>query len=217
MIKRVARRYDFAGIPKDEWLALNGRLSGAQIRRLKVRRRVFATYRAAKGVLLFPVVVCRAVVNLLRALADIERLHAAPRRRLRAGVGCVIDQQTWLVNGENIELGAFVKISAFSSVIAGDRSRIKIGTNTIIGPGVTIVALNHGMALNGDPIRYQDWTEADVVIGDDVWIGANVVILPGTSVGSGCVIGAGAIVKAAVPPQTVAYMKDGDLFFRPRG
>ena len=119
------------------------------------------------------------------------------------GRGCVTDQQTWLVNGQNIELGAFVKISAFSSVIAGKGSRIKIGTNTIIGPGVTIVALNHGMALTDEPIRYQDWTEADVVIGDDVWIGANAVILEGVRVGKGSVVAAGAIVTDDVPENTV--------------
>ena len=124
----------------------------------------------------------------------------------------MIDRQTWFVNGHNIMMGDFVKVSAFSSVMAGNVSTIKIGTNTIIGPGVVIVSLNHGTKMNGVPIRYQEWkdsAEDSILIGEDVWIGANVVILPGTTVGSGSVIGAGAVIKGAISSETITYCKNG--------
>jgi acetyltransferase-like isoleucine patch superfamily enzyme len=115
--------------------------------------------------------------------------------------------QSWLVNGRNIHLGHFVKISAFSSVLAGDKASITIGDNTIIGPGVTIVAFNHGFKADDIPIRYQDWqdtSERSIIIGKDVWIGAHALVLPGSKIGDGSVIAAGCIVRGNVPALSIA-------------
>ncbi len=211
MSRRFDQKNDFSGITRDKWLASVGRLPDSELAKLKRREQRFLIYRALKFAVLLPVAIYRGIANIVRVLAEFERLHSAPRRKVREGVGCVIDMQTWLVNGQNIHLGDFVKISAFSSVIAGASSTVRIGTNTIIGPGVTIVALNHGITLGDQPIRYQEWNESPVVIGDDVWIGANVVVLPGSAIGSGCVIGAGTTVTGIVPPEMVAYMRDGKM------
>jgi acetyltransferase-like isoleucine patch superfamily enzyme len=216
MIRRFAKRYDFGGIPRDRWLASVGKLSPRDQARLRVRELVYSIYRALRAVMLAPITAASGVSSLFRLLGELERLHKAPRRKMREGVGCVIDIQTWLVNGRNIQLGDRVKISAFSSVIAGEHSIIKIGSNTIIGPSVTIVALNHGTKLGGGPIRDQEWVEASVEIGEDVWIGANVVILPGSCIGSGCVIGAGTVVKGILPAEQVVFMQNGSLVCRNR-
>jgi len=58
--------------------------------------------------------------------------------------------------------------------------------------------------------------EGSVDIGEDVWIGANVVILPGSRIGSGCVIGAGAVVKGELPADQVAFVQNGSLVCRNR-
>src|SRR5262245_609876 len=116
-------------------------------------------------------------------LLEFEELHFAPMRRIRKGKGCVVDRQTWLVNGHNITLGDYVKISTFSSIMAGHISTIRIGNNTIIGPSVLIASFNHGHSLTDVPIRYQSWQETiddSVEIGDNVWIGGRAIILPGT-------------------------------------
>lgn len=216
MKRRFMQRYDIGGIPRDRWLASIGKLSDDGRRRLRSREFMFASYRIIRALTLMPVAAVRSIATLFRLLGEFERLHCSPRRKMREGIGCVVDIQTWLSNGRNIELGNFVKISAFSSVIAGESSTIKIGSNTIIGPGVTIAALNHGIALNGQPIRYQEWVESSIIIGDDVWIGANVVILPGTTIGSGCVIGAGTVVKGVLPAESVVFMKNGILVCKKR-
>ncbi|MDX8339298.1 acyltransferase [Draconibacterium sp. IB214405] len=77
---------------------------------------------------------------------------------------------------------------------------IKIGANCLISQNITIVASNHETNKN-DLIRNQPWSQENntITIGDDVWIGANSVILPGVTISNGAVIGAGSIVTKDVP------------------
>ena len=77
------------------------------------------------------------------------------------------------------------------------------------GPGVTIVSGNHRTDVIGKYMsqitdadkRPED--DRDVIIEDDVWIGANATILMGVTIGRGCVIAAGAVVNKDCPPYCV--------------
>lgn len=103
--------------------------------------------------------------------------------------------------------------NAVGDVCIGHHTRIGLH-NTIIGPvsigshvnlaqGVVVTALNHNFALPSLPIDQQGITTHAVVIEDDVWIGANAVVLPGVTVGRHSVVAAGAVVSKDVPPCTV--------------
>ena len=81
-------------------------------------------------------------------------------------------------------------------------SQISIGRNCMIGPNCYITDANHGRAP-GVPVKEQKMVAQSVVIEDDVWLGAGVVVLPGVRLGRGCVIGAGAVVTHDVPEQAV--------------
>lgn len=81
-------------------------------------------------------------------------------------------------------------------------SQISIGRNCMIGPHCYITDANHGRAL-GVLVREQQMEPLPVVIEDDVWLGAGVVVLPGVRLGRGCVIGAGAVVTHDVPAGAV--------------
>lgn len=81
-------------------------------------------------------------------------------------------------------------------------SRISIGRNCMIGPHCYITDANHGRAA-GVLVREQQMEPQPVVIEDDVWLGAGVVVLPGVRLGRGCVIGAGAVVTHDVPAGAV--------------
>ena len=81
-------------------------------------------------------------------------------------------------------------------------TEIRIGRNCMIGPYCYITDANHGRAP-GVPVKEQTMEPRPVVIEDDVWLGAGVVVLPGVRLGSGCVIGAGAVVTNDVPPGAV--------------
>lgn len=73
-----------------------------------------------------------------------------------------------------------------------------------IGPNVSIITgEHHTMIEERRANRGYEFTRP-VVIGDDCWIGAGVIILAGVTVGSGCSIGAGSVVKADIPPFSVA-------------
>jgi len=103
--------------------------------------------------------------------------------------------------------------NAVGDVIIGDHTRIGI-YNTIIGPvtigshvnlaqGITVTALNHNFTNTGKRIDEQGITTKQVTINDDVWIGANAVILPGVSIGRHVVVAAGAVVTKDIPDNCI--------------
>jgi acetyltransferase-like isoleucine patch superfamily enzyme len=103
--------------------------------------------------------------------------------------------------------------NAVGDVIIGDYTRIGLH-NTIIGPvtigshvnlaqGITITALNHNFSDAEKRIDEQGVNTTPVVIEDDIWIGANAVILPGVTIGQHSVVAAGAIVTKDVPPHSL--------------
>lgn len=128
------------------------------------------------------------------------RMDTPPYRRFSLGRGSVVEDFSCINN-------------AVGDVVIGDNTRIGLH-NTIIGPvtigshvnlaqGITVTALNHNFADSGLRIDEQGVSTAPVAIGDDVWIGANAVVLPGVSIGNHCVVAAGAVVTRSVPPHSL--------------
>ena len=82
---------------------------------------------------------------------------------------------------------------------------VSIGDNVMMGPEVVIYTKNHNTERTDIPMQEQGYTEAmPVIIGNDVWIGRRVIILPGVHIGNGCVIGAGAVVTKDLPDFTIS-------------
>lgn len=79
---------------------------------------------------------------------------------------------------------------------------ITIGDDTILGPGVVITSTDHQMDL-ALPIQQQPLSKRPVVIGRDVWIGANASIVAGVTIGDHAVIGANSLVNRNVPPAAI--------------
>ena len=80
---------------------------------------------------------------------------------------------------------------------------IQIGDNVQIGPKTVIWGRDHGIS-KGELIRNQPHVKKPIVIGNDVWIGANVTVLKGVNIGDGAVIGAGSIVTKDIPEYAIA-------------
>jgi acetyltransferase-like isoleucine patch superfamily enzyme len=76
--------------------------------------------------------------------------------------------------------------------------RLEVGRNCMIGPGCYLTDANHGMAP-GEPVGAHPMTTGPVILEDNVWLGAGVIILSGVRVGRGAVVGAGAVVTSDVP------------------
>jgi acetyltransferase-like isoleucine patch superfamily enzyme len=88
------------------------------------------------------------------------------------------------------------------SIWASPEGPISIGNNVLFGPCASVISSNHGVA-RGELIRKQPGKDAPIHIGDDVWLGANVVVTAGVCIGDGAVVGAGAIVTHDLPPMSI--------------
>lgn len=116
--------------------------------------------------------------------------------------------------GRNVNVRPHVYFSRGSQISIGDDSMIgersiiasygnvRIGNQVMMGPEVLIYTGNHGTKL-GVPMMRQPIECKDVTIGNDVWIGARCIILPGVRIGDGAVIAAGAVVTSDVPENTI--------------
>ncbi|TDD28657.1 acyltransferase [Kribbella turkmenica] len=99
----------------------------------------------------------------------------------------------------HVSLGADTTINPFSAV----RGRVTIGDAVRIGAHTSLLAFNHGTAP-GKPIFRQPHTSLGITVGDDVWIGSNVTVLDGVTIGPHSIIGAGAVVTKDVPANAIA-------------
>ncbi|MBD3245973.1 MAG: hypothetical protein GF333_03085 [Candidatus Omnitrophica bacterium] len=128
--------------------------------------------------------------------------HIAPRVRMKKERGHRIHPTASLRCGHNISLGVNAHINQYCCIWASQRARIVLGDNLLMGPGVKIFASNHGTGRE-KVMTAQPWREKDVVIGNDVWLGANAVVTSGVTIGDGAVIAAGAVVTKDIPPYTI--------------
>ena len=128
------------------------------------------------------------------------RMDTPPYRKFSLGDYSVIESFACINN-------------AVGDVMIGDHTRIGLH-NTIIGPvlignhvnlaqGITVTALNHIFENSEKRIDEQGVSTSAVVIEDDIWIGANAVILPGVTIGQHSVVAAGAVVTKDVPPHSL--------------
>lgn len=81
--------------------------------------------------------------------------------------------------------------------------QVEIGRNCMIGPQCYITDGNHGDVL-GITINQQAMQSRPVIIEDDVWLGAQVIVLQGVRIGNGAIVGAGAVVSEDIPSNTIA-------------
>ena len=106
-------------------------------------------------------------------------------------------------DNERLLIGSNVFVGLRAYIDATDGG-ISIGDDVLIGPNVVIRASNHIFADPHRPIRLQGTTGLGIIIESDVWLGANVVVVDGVTIGKGSVIGAGAVVTKSIPPYSVA-------------
>ena len=130
--------------------------------------------------------------------------HTIGKHLAKIGKKTKIHATAFIRHGERVEIGSHCLIN-HNNVLQGGKNQAKliIGNYVQTGPNVMIFAFNHGTDMNGVPMIEQDYYEADVVIEDDVWIGACSVITAGVHIGKGCVIGAGSVVTKDMPEYSI--------------
>lgn len=148
----------------------------------------------------------------------IMRLHNTFRRRwkillLKAQYGSSFDCEkfhfrkgfsVFIENGALVSIGENVFFNNYCSITA--RQKVVIGNNCIFGENVKIYDHNHKYK-GADLIRLQGFSEEEIIVGEDCWIGSNVTILKGVKIGRHSVIGAGVIVYKNIPENSVVVCK----------
>jgi len=140
---------------------------------------------------------------LIRAIDYTVEDHLHGWARLRRGAHCEIHPSVGFRCGENIELGNHTRIQPNCLLWASPHARITVGDYSGIGPGSMLFTSNHRFAP-GVPYHQQEWNEADIHVGRDVWIGAGSIILSGVTIGDGCVVAAGSVVTKDLAPNSIA-------------
>lgn len=130
--------------------------------------------------------------------------HVRPRSRLSMQAGSRMAPNVSIRNGCRILIGRETRIGERCYLWAGDISgKIIIGNYVSLGPEVFVTASDYQFGSH-ERFRTQPKREEDVVVGDDVWLGARVVVTAGVRIGDGCIVGAGAVVTRDLPPGTIA-------------
>lgn len=117
-------------------------------------------------------------------------------KRVSIQYGCIFKRMRF------IEIGDGVYINHHAEIL-GQRCGLSIGNNVMIGQYAKLITNNHNYFDRNELISKQGSTLKKITIGDDVWIGANAIILPGITIHKGAIVGAGAVVTKDVPQYTV--------------
>jgi len=146
---------------------------------------------------------------LARHLPESTKPYAVGAKRVRR----LLAKQLLLECGSSVNIEHGADFGSGKRVRLGDRSGIgvncrligdvRIGKNVMMGPDVLILSLNHQFETVRPMIDQGMGASREVVIDDDVWIGARVIILPGVHISHGVVVGAGSVVTRSVPPNSV--------------
>lgn len=127
------------------------------------------------------------------------------RRKAKIGEESNIHPTVVLRQAERIEIGRHCLLNHNNVLQAGKKyGKIKIGDYVHTGANVMMFAFNHSIDDTETPSKLQDYYDADIIIEDDVWVGAGTVIVAGVTIGKGSVIGSNSVVTHNIPPYSIA-------------
>lgn len=130
-----------------------------------------------------------------------EKREELMRRLLgRTGERFLIEQPFYCDYGYNIEIGE--DFYANVNCVILDGAKVTFGNNVFVAPNCGFYTAGHPLdiAQRNSGLEYA----RPITVGNDVWIGANVAVLPGVTIGDGCVIGAGSVVTRDIPAHSLA-------------
>ena len=128
------------------------------------------------------------------------RMDTPPYRKFSLGDYSVVESYSCINNAVgDVMIGSHTRVGLHNTVIGP----VTIGDHVNLAQGITITALNHNFADKSQRIDQQGISTDAVTIGNDIWIGANAVVLPGVTIGDHSVVAAGAVVTKDVPPHSL--------------
>jgi acetyltransferase-like isoleucine patch superfamily enzyme len=136
------------------------------------------------------------VFGLARIRASFWRLFCK-----RMGKNVFIMKNCYLMSPGGIEMDSHININHHTTI--SGQGGLKIGNYVLIGPNCNILTSNHHYMNWERPMLQQGAKCGPVIIEDDVWLGANVVVLPDVKIGRGAIVGANAVVTKNVEPFSI--------------
>ena len=124
--------------------------------------------------------------------------HIGKMLRLRDGAKIRVRKGAYFSIGED----SYVN----SNVIITCRESITIGASARLSPGVQIYDHDHDFSCPGG-VAANKFKTSPVEIGNNVWLGANVVVTRGSKIGDNCVVGSNTVVSGTIPPNSIVYQE----------
>ncbi|WP_241038561.1 sugar O-acetyltransferase [Blastococcus litoris] len=147
-----------------------------------------------------------AALDLVAAYNATSVRQGPLRRQLLEQLLGAVGEGTEIRPPFSVDYGSHIRIGArcFANfgLVALDVAAITIGDDVQIGPNVQLLTPTHPLAP--EPRRQKWEAAAPIVIGDNVWLGGGVIVLPGVTIGANTVVGAGAVVTRDLPADVVA-------------
>ena len=138
--------------------------------------------------------------NSTKAGEDEKRTEILKELLGDGGGKCFIKPPFRCDYGKFIEIGEGTFLN-FDCIIL-DACKVKIGKHVLIGPRTCIYSATHPIYA---PVRIEGYdVSKPVVIGDNVWLGGNVVVNPGVTIGENSIVGAGSVVTKDIPANVIA-------------
>lgn len=144
------------------------------------------------------------IKHLLSLFAYYIINYVRGRKIAHVGKNTKVHPTVILRQAERIFIGANCLLNHNNVLQGGKKTgKIVIGNHVHCGANVMMFAFNHGIDKIDIPTINQNYYDGDIIIEDDVWIGAGAVILPGITIGKGVVIASNSVVNKDVAPYTI--------------
>ncbi|WP_099467028.1 acyltransferase [Konateibacter massiliensis] len=143
------------------------------------------------------------IINICSPFSEVEiskggRIEIGEKFRMRGNCHLRVRKDGNVIIGKNVTWN-------YGCMVVSHK-KIKIGDNVQFGPNVLIYDHDHDFRVQGG-LNNKDFIVAPVEIGNNVWIGANSVILRGTKIGNNCIVGAGTVLKGEYADNSVIVQK----------
>lgn len=128
------------------------------------------------------------------------RFWAVSKVLRKCGEGVLVKNKCYFGEGSRLTIGNNSQLGQNAHLV-GD---IVIGNDVLMGPDVVMMATSHRHERIDIPMIQQgEAAEKEIRLGNDIWVGTRVIILPGVRIGDGCIIAAGAVVSTSFPPFSI--------------
>jgi UDP-3-O-[3-hydroxymyristoyl] glucosamine N-acyltransferase len=136
----------------------------------------------------------------------LPKIYTTWPHQVSIGSNCLLERGTFfkfdgiwkpgpsIILGNNNFLGSHCEFNI--------KKRITVGNDCLIASGCKFIDHDHGISLN-ELMRKQHGPESEIIIGNNVWLGVNAVILKGITIGDGAIIAAGAVVTKSILPDEI--------------